>query len=77
MTSQKRDPHRDSDKHRPFLLEVARTLYRNAQFAISSARRFSVFRSVPVSKFDERPGKYNVEQIKTLLECKGLKQGGK
>ena len=77
MTSQKRDPHRDSDKHWPFLLEVARTLYRNAHFAISSARRFSVFGSVPVSKFEERPGKYNVEQIKTLLECKGLKQGGK
>ena len=54
----KRDPHRDSDKHWPFLLEVARTLYRNAQFAISSAHRFSVFRSVPVSKFEERPGKY-------------------
>ena len=39
-------------------------LYRNAQFAISSAQRFSVFRSVRVSKFEERPGKYNVEQIK-------------
>ena len=77
MTSQKRDSHRDSDKHSPFLLEVARTLYRNAQFAISSARRFSVFRSVPVSKFEERPGKYNVEQIKTLLKCKELKQSGK
>ena len=33
---------------------------------ISSARRFSVFRSVLVSKFDELPGEYNVEQIKTL-----------
>ena len=77
MTSQKRDSHRDSDKHWPFLLEVARTLDGNAQFAISSTRRFSVFRSVPVSKFDERPGKYNVEQIKTLLKCKELKQSGK
>ena len=77
MMSQKRDPHRDSDKHWPFLLEVARMLYGNAQFAISSARCFSVFRSVPVSKFEEHPGKYNVEQIKTLLKCKGLKQRGK
>ena len=59
MTSQKRDPHRHSDKHWPSLLEVARTLYGSAQFAISSARRLSVFRSVPVSKFEERPGKYN------------------
>ena len=59
MTSQKRDPHRDSDKHWPFLPEVARTLYGKGQFAISSARRLSVFRSVPVSKFEERPGKYN------------------
>ena len=77
MTSKKRDPHRDSDKNWPFLLEVARTLYGNAQFAISSARRFSVFGSVPVSKFEESPGKYNVQQIKTLLKCKGLKQSGK
>ena len=53
-------PHRDSDKHWPFLLKVARTLYGSAQFAISSARRFSVFRR-PVSKFEERPRKYNVE----------------
>ena len=74
MTSQQRDPHRDSDKHWPFLLEVARTLYGNAQFATSSARRFSVFKS---SKFEELPGKYNVEQMKTLLKCKGLKQRGK
>ena len=35
--------------------------------------QFSVFRSVPVSKFEERPGKCNVEQIKTLFKCKGLK----
>ena len=77
MTSQKRDSHQDSDKHWPFLLEVARTLYGNAHFAISSARRFRGFRSVPVSKFKERPGKYNVEQIKTLLKCKELKQSGK
>ena len=73
MTSQKRDPHRDSDKHWLFLVEVARTLYRKAEFAISSACRFSA----PVSKFEESPGKYNVEQIKTLLKCKGLKQSGK
>ena len=33
--------------------------------------------AVTVSKFEERPGKYNVEQIKTLLKCKGLKQSGK
>ena len=66
-------PHRDSDKHWPFLVEVARTLYGNAEFAISSARRFSA----PVSKFEESPGKYNVEQIKILLKCKGLKQSGK
>ena len=77
MTSQQRDSHRDSDKHWPFLLEVARNLYGNAQFAISSDRRFSVFRSVPVSKFEELPGKYNVEQTKTLLKCKGLKKGVK
>ena len=77
MTSQIRDPHRDSDNYWPFLLEVARTLYGNAQFAISSARRFSVFSIVPVSIFEERPGKYNVEQIKTLLKCKGLMQSGK
>ena len=84
MTSQKRNPppppptetQINSDKHWPFLLGVARTLYGNAQFAIISARRFSVFRSVLVSKFEERP-KYNVEQIKTLLKCKGLKQSGK
>ena len=61
----KRNPHRDSDKHRPFLQEVARALYGNSQFAISSARPFSVLRSVPVSKFEEDPGEYNVEQIKT------------
>ena len=61
----KRNPHRDSEKHWPFLQEVARALYGNAQFAISSARPFSVLRSVPVSKFEEDPGEYNVEQIKT------------
>ena len=70
-------PHRDSDKHWPFLVEVARTLYGNAQFAISSAHCFSVFRSVPVSKFEESPGNYNVEQIKTLLKYEELKQSGK
>ena len=61
----KRNPHRDSEKHWPFLQEVARALYGNAQFAISSARPFSVLRNVPVSKFEEDPGEYNVEQIKT------------
>ena len=65
-------PHRDSDKHWPFLLEVARTLYGSAQFAISSARRFSVFRRVPVSKFEERPRKYNVEQIKTFAQVQRI-----
>ena len=70
-------PHRDSDKHWSFLLDVPRTLYGNAQFAISSARRFSVFRRVPVSKFEERPRKYKEEQIKTLLKCKGFKQSRK
>ena len=79
MTSQKRDSHRDSDKHWPSLLEVARTLYGSAQFVISSARRFSVFRSVLVSKFEELPGEYNVEQIKTLpviRDSNTLKLGG-
>ena len=79
MTSQKRDPHRDSDKHWPSLLEVGRTLYGSAQFAISSARLFSVFRSVPISKFEERPWEYNVEQIKTLpviRDSNTLKLGG-
>ena len=64
MTSQQRDPHRDSDKHWPFLLKVARTLYGNAQFAISSARRFSVFKSVPVSKFEELPE--NIAQVQRI-----------
>ena len=73
----KRNPHRDSDKHWPFLQEVARALYGNAQFVISSARPFSVLRSVPVSKFEEDPGENNVEQIKTLLKCKGLMQSRK
>ena len=66
MTSQKRDPYRDLDKHGLFRREVARALYENAQeFAIRSARPVSVFRSVPVSKFEEDPGEFNVEQIKT------------
>ena len=65
MTSQKHDPYQDSDNHRPFLQKVARVLYENAQFAISSARRFSVFRSVLVAKFESDPGEYNEEQIKT------------
>ena len=62
MTSQKRDPRRDSDKHWPFLQDVVRAL---TQFAIRSARPFSVLRRVPVSKFEENPGEYNVQQIKT------------
>ena len=73
MTSQKRDPRRDSDglhlnpsdKHWPFLQDVVRALYGNTQFAIRSARPFSVLRRVPVSKFEEDPGEYNVQQIKT------------
>ena len=52
-------------------------MYGNAQLAISSARRFSVFRSVTVSIFEENPEKYNVEQIKTLLKCERLKQSEK
>ena len=61
-------PHRDSDKHWPFLVEVARTLYGNAEFAISSARRFSA----PVSKFEESPGKIqsrtnqNIAQVQRI-----------
>ena len=65
MTSQKHDPYQDSDNHRPFLQKAARVLYENAQFAISSARRFSVFRCVPLSKFEKDSGEYNEEQIKT------------
>ena len=65
MTSQKRDPRRDSDKHWPFLQDVVRALYGNTQFAIRSARPFSVLRRVPVSKFEEDPGEYKVQQIKT------------
>ena len=64
MTSQIRDPYRDSDNHEPFL-KVARVLYENAQFVISSARPFSVFRCVPVSKFEKDRGEYNEEQVKT------------
>ena len=65
MTSQKRDPYRDSDKYGPFLQKLARALCENTQFAISSACPFSIFRSVPVSKFNKDPWEYNVEQIKT------------
>ena len=42
------------------------------QFAISFAGPFDVFRTVPVSKFEQDPGGYNVEQIKTLLKYKDL-----
>ena len=63
MTSQIRDPYHDLDNHRPFL-KVARVLYENAQFVISSARPFSVFRCVPVSKFEKDRGEYNEEQVK-------------
>ena len=67
MTSQKRDPPP----------RLRQTLAISGQFAISSTRRSSVFRSVPVSKLEQSPEKYNVEQIKTMLKCKGLKQSGK
>ena len=63
MTSQKRDPYRD--KYGPFLQKLARALYANTQFAISSACPFSIFRSIPVSKYDKDPWEYNVEQMKT------------
>ena len=72
MMSPKRDPYRDSDKHGPFLQEFARVLYEKKQFAISFAGPFDVFRNVPVSKFEQDPGGYNVEQIKTLLKFKDL-----
>ena len=78
MTSQKRDLHRDSDKHWPFLPEVARTLYGKGQFAISSARRFSVLAFLGAFqfnlKFEERPGKYDVEQIKTKRKASARDQ---
>ena len=65
MTSQKRDPYWDSDKYGPFLQQVARALYENAQFSIISARPFIVFRSLPISKLEKDPGEYIVKQIKT------------
>ena len=65
MTSQKRNPYRDSAKYGPFLQRVARALYENVQFAIISVRPFSFFRSLPVSKFEKDPREYIVEQIKT------------
>ena len=69
MTSQKRDPpHRDSDKHWPFLVEVARTLYGNAEFAISSARRFSA----PVSKFEESPGKIQCRTNQNIAQVQRI-----
>ena len=33
---------------------------------------YSVFRRVPVSKFEERPRKYNVEQIKTFAQVQRI-----
>ena len=71
MMSPKRDPYQDSDKHGPFLQEFARVLH---QFAISFAGPFDVFRSVPVSKFEQDPGGYNVEQMKTWLKYKDLQR---
>ena len=65
MTSQKRDPYQDSDKYGPFLQKLARVLYENTQFAISSACPFSNFRSISVLTLDKDPREYNVEQIKT------------
>ena len=44
------------------------------QFAISFAGPFDVFRSVPVSKFEQDPGGYNVEQIKTWFKFKDLQR---
>ena len=57
----KRDPYQDSNKHGPFLQEVARVLYENKHFAISSAPPFEVFNSVAVMKFEKDLGEYNVE----------------
>ena len=66
MMTQKGDPQRDSNKHGPFLQDFTRVLFENKQFAISSVCTFDIFRSILVSKFEKDPGKYNVEQIKTL-----------
>ena len=74
MMSPKRDPYRESDKRGLFLQEFARVLYEKKQFAISFAGPFDVFRSVPVSKFEQDPGGYNVEQIKTWLKYKDLQR---
>ena len=57
-----------------FLQEFARVLYEKKQFAISFAGPFDIFRSVPVSKFEQDPGGYNVEQIKTWLKHKDLQR---
>ena len=48
-----------------FCKKATRVLYENAQFVISSARPFSVFRCVPVSKFEKDRGEYNEKQVKT------------
>ena len=75
MMSPKRDPYQESDKRGLFLQEFARVLYeKKKQFAISFAGPFDVFRSVPVSKFEQDPGGYNVEQIKTWLKYKDLQR---
>ena len=58
----------------PLSLGKALTLSLNSPHALNAAL---LALHVPDSKFEERPGKYNVEQIKTLLKCKGLKQSGK
>ena len=44
------------------------------QFAVSFAGPFDVFRSGSVSKFEQDPGGYNVEQIKTWLKYKDLQR---
>ena len=74
MTSQKRDPYQDSDKHGLFPQKVATALYKNAQFAISSACPLSLFRSVSVLKFEKDQGECNVhvqhiQNKRTLKSC--------
>ena len=73
-SSQKRDPH--PPRLRQTLAISARVrkhVVWKRTVCDHFCSQFNVFRSVPVSKFEERPGKCNVEQIKTLFKCKGLK----
>ena len=59
----------------PFLQEFARVLYeQNSLLSVLLALLMTVFRSVPVSKFEQDPGGYNVEQIKTWLKYKDLQR---